>query len=748
MKRQKFCVFVTMLLLLASCLKPQSRSLTQYVDPFIGTGGHGHVFLGANVPFGMVQLGPTQMTHGWDWCSGYHYSDSTIVGFGHMHLSGTGIGDLGDISLMPVMGDVQLAKGSLSEQKSGIYSLFSHKRETAKPGYYTVHLDRFGIDVELTATKRVGFHAYTFPKSTETPAVVIDLERGIGWDKPTAALIQQENDTTVSGYRYSTGWAKDQRIYFTAVFSRPIKKLSVLDTIRISESQQEEMHSVFGKVDFDKDMPEPLLVKVALSAVSVDNAKLNLQQELLHWDFKKTVSEADDAWNEQLGKITIETPDIADKRVFYTALYHTMIAPSVFCDVNGDYRGADAKVYRDTSFTNYTTFSLWDTYRAAHPLMSIIHPEMAEDIGNTMLNIYKQQGKLPVWHLMGNETDCMVGNPGIPVLADLIWKGYKLDEQLAFEAMKNSAMRDERGMNWLKQYGYVPYDKEKTYETVAKGLEYALADWAVAKTAERLGKTEDAAYFDVRAKSYQRYFDRERQFMRGLSAGGTFREPFNPFHSAHMEDDYTEGNAWQYTWLVPHDVHGLIDLFGGEEPFVKKLDSLFVVQGDMSEHASADITGLIGQYAHGNEPSHHVTYLYAFVGQPYKTAEKVRYILSELYHDKAEGLSGNEDVGQMSSWYILSALGFYQVAPAGGVYVFGSPAVDKATIKVANNKTFTVLAHNNNKMNIYIQSAKLNGKPYTKSFIDYQDIVAGGTLEFEMGPNPSPTFGTASEDRP
>lgn len=739
---------VAALLPLSGIAQASGEGLTQFVDPYIGTGGHGHVFLGANVPFGMVQLGPTQMTEGWDWCSGYHYSDSTIVGFGHLHLSGTGIGDLGDISVMPVMGEVTLAKGSLSDPSSGIYSLFSHERETAKPGYYAVHLERFGIDVALTATERVGFHSYTFPKSEEVPALVFDLERGIGWDRTTKAFIQQENDTTISGYRYSSGWAKDQRIYFTAVFSQPIKKFSVEDTEQVLEGQRVATQRVFGKVDFEPGISDPLLVKVALSPVSIENAKRNLKEELPHWNFHQTVSEADAAWNEQLGKVRAEMAEPADKRIFYTALYHTMIAPSVFGDVNGDYRGADGKSYQDKTFTNYTTLSLWDTYRAAHPLMTIIHPEMVSDIGNTMLHIYQQQGKLPVWHLHGNETDCMVGNPAIPVLADLMAKGYKVDEALAFEAMKTSALLDERGMNWLKEYGYIPYDKETTHESVAKGLEYALADWAVAETAERLGKAEDADYFRKRSRAYQKYFDQATGFMRGVSSTGSFREPFNPFHSVHREDDYTEGNAWQYTWLVPHDVRGLIGLFGSEEAFVSKLDSLFVVEGDMGEHASSDITGLIGQYAHGNEPSHHVAYLYPYVGQPYKTAEKVRYILSTLYSDAPDGLCGNEDVGQMSAWYILSALGFYQVAPAGGVYVFGSPAVDKATIKVGDNKTFMVIAHGNSRDNIYIQSVKLNGKPYTKSFIEHRDIVSGGTLEFEMGKQPSVTFGVAQNDRP
>ena len=736
--------------LLPSCKSPQDQGkpLTQYVDPFIGTGDHGHVFMGANVPFGLVQLGPTQITHGWDWCSGYHYSDSTIVGFGHMHLSGTGIGDLGDISLMPVVGEVTFAKGTLPDPASGLYSFFSHDRESAKPGYYSVHLDRFGIDVELTATKRVGFHSYTFPASDKNPAVVIDLERGIGSEIPTEAFIRQENDSTVSGYRYSKGWAKDQRVFFTAVFSQPIRHFTVFDTVRLSDVRNEDMRSVFGRVDFDNNMTGPLLVKVALSAVSIENAKLNLRQELAHWDFAQTVADADREWNKQLNKIQIETDNNTDKRVFYTALYHSIIAPSVFCDVNGDYRGADMKVYNDTSFTNYTTLSLWDTYRAAHPLMTIIHPEVTGDIGRTMLNIYKQQGKLPVWHLMANETDCMVGNPAIPVLADLILKGYKVDEELALEAMKTSAMLDERDMKWLKQYGYIPYDKEGAVETVAKGLEYALADWSMAQIAKRLNKAGDLAYFTERSRSYEKYFDKDLKFMRGVSSEGKFREPFNPFHSSHMADDYTEGNAWQYTWLVPHDVPGLIGLFGGEEAFTAKLDSLFVVEGDMGENASADITGLIGQYAHGNEPSHHIAYLYPYVGQQYKTAEKVRYIVSNLYHDAPAGICGNEDVGQMSSWYILSALGFYQVAPAGGVYVFGSPLMNKAVVDVGDGKTFTVVAEDNSSKNIYIQSAQLNGKPYTRSYINFSDIKAGGTLTFRMGSTPSPTFGVDKSDRP
>jgi predicted alpha-1,2-mannosidase len=726
------------------------ENLTQYVDPYIGTGDHGHVFMGANVPFGFVQLGPTQHSQGWDWCSGYHISDSTIIGFGHMHLSGTGIGDLGDISFMPAVGDVKLTRGTLPDESTGIYSYFSHDKETAKPGYYSVHLDRFGIDVELTATQRVGFHKYTFPESSD-PKIIIDLEHGIGWDMPVDATLIQENDSVISGYRFSKGWANDQRVYFTATFSKPISKFVLSDTTAVYEGSKTPMRKIYGQVFFAPTKAgEQIYAKVALSPVSIENAKMNMQAELPGWDFEKTVANADKAWNEELNKIVVKSDSKTDLRNFYTAMYHSMVAPSVFADVNGDYWGTDKKVHTNNDFTNYTTFSLWDTYRAAQPLQTIIHPELAKDVASTFIEIFKQQGKLPVWHLMANETDCMVGNPGVIVLADLFLKGFVADKdkEAAYEAMKTSMMLDERGLNWLKEYGYIPYDKEKTFESVAKGLEYAIADWSVAQVAKEMGKTEDYDYFIKRSESYKHYFDKETQFMRGLSSTGTFRVPFNPLHSTHREDDYTEGNAWQYTWLVPHDVNGLISLFGSEEAFVTKLDSLFTIQGDMGSEASPDISGLIGQYAHGNEPSHQVLYLYPFVGQQWKTAEKVREVLTTLYSDKPAGLSGNEDVGQMSSWYILSALGFYPMAPAGGDYIFGSPQMKEATIKLADGKTFKVIAANNSPENKYIQSAKLNGKPYTKSYINHKDVVAGGTLEFEMGPQPSKTFGVDKADRP
>lgn len=717
-----------------SCGQKEYGDLTRYVDQYIGTGGHGHVFMGANVPFGFVQLGPTSIPQTWDWCSGYHISDTTVIGFSHLHLSGTGIGDLSDIVLMPATGKVKHARGSHESYDTGMWSYFSRANERARPGYYATRLDRYGIDVELTATERVGFHKYAFPASDESK-VVIDLRNGQGWDRPVEGYVRQAGPTTVEGYRYSRGWASDQKVFFTAEFSRPIREFLVFESDDPKAGTELRAPAVYAEALFDMPEGGELLVKVALSPVSIQNAHGNMQAELPSWDFGRTVSDAGRAWNEQLGKIRIVTGDESVKKIFYTGLYHTMIAPSVFSDVNGDYRGADGAVHSYGGFTNYTTLSLWDTYRAAHPLMTIIHPEMVPDIVNTMLHIYGQQGKLPVWHLMGCETNTMVGNPAIPVVADAILKGFGgFDRELAFEAMKNSAMLDERGMGLLKEYGYIPWDKYN--ESVATGMEYALADRALAQVAQEMGKTADYGYFMERSKSYRHYFDPGTGFVRGLSSEGKFREPFNPFRSSHREDDYTEGNAWQYTWLVPHDVEGLVELFGSREAFHGKLDSLFVVTGDLGEDASPDISGLIGQYAHGNEPSHHIAYLYTMTGQPWKTADLVRRILGELYHDRPDGLSGNEDVGQMSAWYILSALGVYQVEPAGGRYFFGSPIVDEAVINVGGGKTFTITAENNSAQNKYIQSITLNGRNHSKAYIDFADMAAGGKLVLRMGSAP------------
>lgn len=694
-----------------------TQPFTQYVNPRIGTGGHGHVFLGANVPFGYVQLGPTEHTRGWDWCSGYHESDSILIGFGHQHLSGTGIGELGDVAFLPV------ASAKQTEVR------FAHANETVAPGYYAVKLGEPNVFVELTATLRAGFQRYTIGANQPTGFFRLDLAQGIGWDKMTRAAFQQVSATAISGYRESSGWAKQQYDFFYAEFNKPVTLVESSDTV-----------AVFSYVNDGT----PLLIKTGLSAVSADNAKANLRAEIPGWDFNGTVAAADKAWNRELRKVTIQTSDATARIIFYTALYHTMTAPSIFSDVNGDYRGSDGQVHH-ASFTNYTTFSLWDTYRAAHPLMTILHPERQADIAETMMHIYQEQGKLPVWHLMGNETDCMPGNPGIPVLADLVLKGFVKDKAAALEAMKASAMLDERGLDDMKHYGYVACDNE--VESVSKTLEYALADGAIAKVAKLLGKTADYKYFLNRSQAYQRLFDKTTGFIRGKDSHGQWRTPFNPFFNEHEKSDYTEGDAWQYTWLVPHDPHGLIRCFGGEKAFIQKFDSLFIVSGDHGAGSSPDIAGLIGDYAQGNEPSHHALYLYAYAGQPWKAQQMLRQIYPTMYHNAPDGLCGNEDVGAMSAWYVISTLGFYQVEPAGGKYVFGSPLFDEARIQVGGGKTFTVRTVNNAPENVYIQSVRLNGKPYTKAYILYTDIMRGGTLEFTMGAKPS-TFGTSRNNRP
>ena len=724
----------------------QTQNLTKYVDQYIGTGGHGHVFVGADVPFGAVQLGPTNIAQGWDWCSGYHITDSTIIGFQHTHLSGTGIGDLGDLLFMPTTGPIKLTKGTQKNIYSGYTSLFSHKDEIIKPGFYAVKLKRYDIGVRLTASERVGFHEYTFPKNDQSH-IVIDLQEGLNWDRATKTSIKQVNATTISGYRYSTGWAKDQRIYFTAIFSKPIKNFAVYDSTSVKNGTALTGDKVKGVLTFATTAGEKVLIKVGVSPVSEANALMNIQAEIPGWNFNQVVAEADQKWNKQLQKVVVKTASETQKKIFYTAMFHSMIAPSIFNDHNGDYLGTDKKVYPKAAFTNLTTFSLWDTYRALNPLYTLIQPEKISDIVNTMLAIYQQQGKLPVWHLMGNETNTMVGYSAVPVVVDAYLKGFKgFDTELAYKAVKASAMDTDRALHYVQKLGYIPADS--TVESVAKGLEYAISDDAIAMMARRMGKTDDYNYFYKRGQNYHQYFDSKTHFMRARLNENQFRTPFSPFQSRHAIGDYTEGNGWQYTWLVPQDVKGLIALQGGDKPFIQKLDSLFVAEGDMGKEKSPDISGLIGQYAHGNEPSHHITYLYAYAGQPWKTAEKVRFIMDKFYTDKTDGIIGNEDVGQMSSWYILSSLGFYQVNPAGGTYIFGSPLFNEATVQLAVGKKLHIVAQNNSPQNIYIQNASFNGKKFSHSYITYHELAQGGELVLEMGSKPSTTWGVSPADRP
>ena len=722
--------------LLAACSQPQpAESLTRWVDPKIGTGGHGHVFVGANVPFGLVQVGPTSIPQEWDWVSGYHASDSTVIGFSHTHLSGTGIGDLFDVTLMPIVGEVVCARGTEEDPASGLWSYADRTKEVVRPGYYSVPLLRYGVKAEMTATSRVGLHRYTFP-AAENAAVVFDLENGGCWDKATETGFRFSDDSTrICGWRYSEGWAKDQRVYFVAEFSKPAKAITYLQPGELDDSKMPRVNARYARVDFDTAEGEQLLVKVALSPVSIEGAEANLAAELPGWDFEAVAAAADAAWNEELSRVKISTPDETAKRIFYTALYHTMVAPSEFCDANGDYRGADGQVHKNPGYTTYTTFSLWDTYRTAMPLMTLLHPDRMPDIINTMLAIADEQGRLPVWHLWGNETDCMVGNPGIPVVADAIVKGIGgFDREHAFEAIRKTAMNPDRGNGLRMKFGYIPCDLFN--EAVAYDMEYALADGAAARAAKALGKEEDEAYFTKRSHSYRHYFDPSTGFMRGRDSRGGWRTPFNPFASTHRADDYCEGNAWQYTWLAPHDVKGLEGCFGSRARMLEKLDSLFTVSSLIHGDAtSPDITGLIGQYAHGNEPSHHILYLYTMLGQPWKTADRVREVLTMLYHDRPDGLSGNEDVGQMSAWYVLSSLGMYEVEPAGGRYWFGAPLFDRAEIRVPGG-VFTVEARNLSAENRYIQRVWLNDQPYTKGWISHTDVMKGGRLVFEMGSEP------------
>lgn len=744
MTRFRFAAFALAALVAPVAAPGVADDFTSHVDPYIGAGGHGHVFVGASVPFGAVQVGPNNFHQGWDWCSGYHYSDNVLAGFSHLHLGGTGISDLGDILLMPYTGKVVTGPGSRKDPDAGYASRSTHDQEQVRPGFYAVTLLDHDVHVELTATERVGLHRYRYPADAQAH-LAIDLKFENGGGRVVETRIRKVDETTVVGYRRSAGWAKDQRVYFALKSSKPFVEFRIfLDDREVGRESAEGRG--LRAVGTYAGSPGEVLVRVGLSPVSEENALANLETEAGTANFDAAAAAAKAAWNEQLGHVRIEADD-RTKRIFYTALYHTMIAPALFNDHNGDYRGADGETHRNAEFDNYTIFSLWDTYRAAHPLFTLTQPDRVGHFIQTMLAIRDQQGRLPVWHLVGNETDTMVGYHAVPVVVDAYFKGLlNADPERAFEAIKNSAMRDERGLDSIKEMGYIPAEREG--ESVAKALEYAIDDWCIAQMAKALGKREDFEYFSRRARAYREYFDPATKFMRGKLSDGTWREPFDPVASSHRRDDFCEGNGWQYLWLVPQDPEGLIELLGGDEPFGEKLDQLFTVESVKSENASADISGLIGQYAHGNEPGHHTTYLYAFVGQQWKTAALVRMILTTLYTDQPDGLSGNEDCGQMSAWYVFSALGIYPVNPAAGVYVFGSPVVDQATIALPAGRSFTIVARNNSPENLYIQSAELNGKPYGKSYITHPDIVAGGELTFVMGPEPNKAFGSAPEDRP
>lgn len=715
-------------LILMEGVEAQAQHLTKYVDPFIGTGGHGHTYPGAVVPFGMVQLSPDNGRMGWDWCSGYHYSDSVIAGFSHMHLSGTGIGDWYDISVMP---ETELVRDTTIERPAG----FSHRNEKASPGYYQVKLDN-GINVELTTTDRCGFHNITFPAGV-SPVIKLDLGFHLNWDKPTSCYVKMLNDSTLVGFRYSTGWAPMQRVYFAMRTSRPFKSLYLRKNGTMTEAPEMEGPAVLARLLFAQRSENRIMLKVALSSVSTDKALVALG-EIRHWDFNKVRQEAESRWEHELGKIQIATADEKLKRVFYTALYHTCQAPALYSDMDGAYQTARGDVMKMASGQQrYTEYSLWDTFRALNPLFTVTQTERYSSMLNTMLAFYKENGLLPVWDLSANETNCMTGYHAVPVLADAILKGIKgIDVPLAYEAMKKSAMQNIRGTNFYRQYGYIPQDKYGSSVTVT--LEYSFDDWCIAQIAKMLGKKDDYAYFIKRSNSWKSLFDPRIGFARAKNSDGKWVVPFDPYFSEHDADKamFTEGNAWQHSFFVPHNVEGLSAAYGGRTNFIRKLDSLFTVSSKMTgANQSPDVSGMIGQYAHGNEPSHHIAYLYDFVGASWKTQERVRMIVDSMYHDAPDGYAGNEDCGQMSAWGVWSIIGLYPVNPAGGRYMFGSPSIDQAVIKVNGGK-FVIRSENNSKKNIYIQGVLLNGKPYAKNYITHQDLLKGGELTFRMGPSP------------
>jgi predicted alpha-1,2-mannosidase len=720
------------------------KDYASFVDPLIGSGGHGHVFVGASVPFSAVQLGPSNIYQGWDWCSGYHYSDNLIIGFSHNHLSGTGCSDLGDVSLMPYTGQLRTFTGTKENHAGMASSTFSHDNEKVAPGYYSVKLDN-GVNVELTATERVGMHHYSFGEGT--PRVLIDLLNGVG-NRTYEAYVRKIDDQTVEGYRFVKGWAPQHKIFFYAKFSRPIQALNVFNNdkpVGVDELEGRDVKAVATFADDAKD----LIVKVAISSVSCTNAKLNLEKELPGWDFDATHRAATAKWNKALSVIDIEgTP--RQKKIFYTALYHTMIAPNLYCDVNGDFRGMDDRIYTGNKFQNYTTFSLWDTYRTCCPLYTLIATDRVDDMINSMLSIYDQNGKLPIWPLLAGETNCMPGYSSVPVIADAYLKGFKgFDAERALKYMVSTATnKQQNGVPEFMQYGYIPANKKG--EATSINLEYAADDWGLALMAKKMGKTDIYNTFIKRGRSYELLFDKKINKIHPKMADGSWYEPYDPFLANHRNNvgDFTEGNGWQYTFMVPQCPDGLIALHGGDGPFIKNLDELFVAQGDLGEGAPPDVSGLIGQYAHGNEPNHHIPYMYVYAGAQYKTAARVRDIQERFYTDSVDGYCGNEDCGQMSAWHVMSALGIYQVNPSNGIFVFGSPLFKRATINLQNGKKFVISAPGNSAKNVYVKSVKLNGKPYKKSFITYQDIMDGGQLTFQMSSKPNKNFGHSQKDRP
>jgi len=717
------------------------------VDPFIGTDAHGHTFPGATLPFGMVQLSPDTRTLGWDACSGYHYSDSSILGFSHTHLSGTGIGDYGDILFMPFTGDIPLVPGEADQIDSGYRSRFVHESEKAGPGYYSVELKDYGIRAELTATKRAGVHRYTYPEA-DVAGILIDLTHTIHGHANPLHEIRVLNNQEIQGLKVTSGWAKNHYVYFTAKFSKPFDvKLYLDDQLQEGQEQVSGQHAK-AKLEFQTKRGEKVLAKVGISTTSYEGSLKNLNQEVNGWDFDLVREMAEDTWEDQLSKVRIETKDKSDRRTFYTALYHTFIYPGVFSDVDGTYRGMDQQIRHSTD-PDYTVFSLWDTHRALHPLFTILEPDYNQQLIRALLRKYEEGGILPKWALAANYTGTMIASHSISVIVDAYSKGQRdFDTEKALEAMIQAMAYDTvkniyypseqvkaklmpRAKMYEEMYGFIPCDLEPA--SVSKGLEYAYNYWGIATMASGMGREQTAQEYFKKSKRYRTYFDKTVGFMRGRNLDGTWVKPFHPRYSDHTGSPYVEGNAWQWTWYVPHDVDGLIEMMGGRDLFASRLDSLFTVTSEvLGENQSADITGLIGQYAHGNEPSHHIAYLFNWIDEPWRTQEIVSGILGQFYTDKPDGLCGNEDCGQMSAWYLLNSMGFYPVCPGDPRYSIGRPSFDRVEMDVSG-QTFTIIAENLSEENPYVQEVMLNGEKLTQPFINHTDIESGSTLTFVMG---------------
>jgi len=759
MKRISTAILILSTVTSLAQVKP-TKGYLQYVNPFIGTGAvdtnslSGSNFPGPTTPFAFVQLSPDTRDAPDDPASGYDHNDKTIVGFSHTHLSGTGVADLFDVLLMPTTGEVKLNPGKANESHSGYRSSYSHDQESAWPGYYQVMLQDYGINAELTSTAHTGMHRYTFPASTKSH-IVIDLDHSLDQKRSywQCHIIGEEikviNNNTIEGYRIITGWARLRKVYFHAEFSKPF------DSVVMANGNHKPLATKLlngtalkAALDFSTTDKEQVLVKVALSPVSVENARMNMKAEIPDWDFNKVSQASADEWEKELGKIKVEGT-LQQKQIFYTGLYHAFTQPNNTADVNGDYQATDMTIRNAPDKVQYSTFSLWDTYRAAHPLYTFIQPEKTAAFINSMLRQYDTYGYLPIWQLWNDENYCMIGNHAIPVITDAILKGISgIDIEKAYEAVKASSTTDHPGSPFSawEKYGYIPEDVES--QSVSITVEMAYDDWCVAQLAKKLGKTADYEHFMKRSAFYKNLYNPKTGFFQARNKDGNWLTPFNPLdYGGNGGSPYTEANAWQYSWYVPQNVPDLIHLMGGNKAFSAKLDTFFTLAnkpGDVNGNAS----GFIGQYAHGNEPSHHIAYLYDYSGQPWKTQFYVAKVLNELYNNSSSGYQGNEDCGQMSSWYIFSAMGFYPVNPASGVYAIGSPVLKNAVMQLGNGKTFTVAVKNSSPENCYIQSVKLNGTAYDKAYIIQQDIMNGGKLDFVMGSKPNKNWGTKAGDVP